>query len=132
MSHQQSHVLVVDPHQDSREALAAFLREEGPLEVDSATNGEDAWLKIQRSAHYHVVLLDEWLPPTAGASLQSIGIDLMKKLKTYRPELEAILFRAPERPGGLKQALRAHLQVRGQGQAKQDLKASVDPGKSEM
>ncbi len=28
--------------------------------------------------------------------------------------------------------VRAHLQVRGQGQAKQDLKASVDPGKSEM
>jgi CheY-like chemotaxis protein len=100
-------VLLVDPVEESRRAIAAFLREEGPFEVDSVTNGEEAWQKIQRSAHYHVVLLDELLPPTADASLQPIGIDLMKKLKTYRPELEAILFRAPEKPAGLKQALHA-------------------------
>src|SRR5438067_459928 len=107
MTEYTSHILLVDSDQDSREPLAAFLREHGHFEVGTATNSAEAWAQIQWPTKYQVVLMDEMLSATAGVTPQRIGVDLLKKIEAYSPSLEVILFRALGMVSSLEAALHA-------------------------
>ncbi len=75
-------ILVVDDEEGIRESLSGIFEDEG-YAVLTAGSGEEA-LKVLKSQHPHVVLLDVWLPGMD-------GVDTLAKIKEIRPSLPVIM-----------------------------------------
>jgi GAF domain-containing protein/CheY-like chemotaxis protein len=75
-----------------RESLARRLRDEYGCQVDAATDAGEAWrLAAETERPYDVVLIDDLLAPGPGAEPESVGIDLMCRVKERYPEVECII-----------------------------------------
>jgi CheY-like chemotaxis protein len=76
-------VLVVDDEKDLRDLLVLLLKSAG-YETESASNGTEAFQKIQNS-HPNFVISDIRMP-------QGNGFDLMRNVQTLAPPQVPILF----------------------------------------
>lgn len=104
MSEQPLRVLLVDDEAGLREPLAKFLREKHCYAVDTAADGEQAWLQVTKSESlYHVALVDDLLPPGAKEEPRPFGIELMRRIKSQAPQTEVIIFTG----WGMERALEA-------------------------
>lgn len=57
-----SRILIADDHDLVRETLAAYIRDMGDLDVEQASNLQDALARIETTGHYELVLLDYTMP----------------------------------------------------------------------
>ena len=104
MSEQPLRVLLVDDEAGLREPLAKFLREKHSYVVDTAADGEQAWLQVTKSENlYHVALIDDLLPSSAEEEPRSFGIELMRRIKSQASQTEVIIFTG----WGMERALEA-------------------------
>ncbi len=87
-------MLIVEDDPDVGAALQDFFELQG-LEVDRATDGEEALEKMQRKPSFDIVLLDVMLPKKNGFDIlkesQDMGIDSAVLMLTGRGEQENIL-----------------------------------------
>lgn len=77
-------LLVVDDDETLRMTVSASLGQK--FQVDQASNGEEAFLKVQ-SENYHLVLLDVNMP-------KMNGLEALKKIKKYDPSIICIMLTA--------------------------------------
>jgi two-component system response regulator AtoC len=82
---QTAAVLVVDDERTLRYTLQESVSEEG-YRVETASDGAEAMEKLDRG-DFQLVLLDQKLPDTN-------GIDLLKKIKAKRPDLQVVMMTA--------------------------------------
>src|SRR5512138_3651619 len=82
---QTAGVLVVDDERSLRFTLSESLSEEG-YRVDTAADGAEALAKIE-AGDIQLVLLDQKLP-------DANGIDLLRKIKARRPEVQVVVMTA--------------------------------------
>ena len=82
---QAAAVLVVDDERTLRFTLQESLSEEG-YRVDTASDGAEALEKLDRR-EYQLVLLDQKLP-------DANGIELLRKIKAKRPEIQVVIMTA--------------------------------------
>ena len=75
-------ILIVDDEKNIASSLEGILSDEG-YQISVAGDGLDALEKIQ-SDPPDLVLLDIWLPGMA-------GIEVLKTLKSYHPEIEVLI-----------------------------------------
>jgi len=85
LAKQTAGVLVVDDERTLRFTLSESLSEEG-YRVDTAADGAEALDKIERG-DFQLVLLDQKLPDVN-------GIDLLRKIKAKRPDVQVIVMTA--------------------------------------
>ncbi|HYJ33915.1 MAG TPA: sigma-54 dependent transcriptional regulator [Candidatus Binatia bacterium] len=78
-------VLVVDDERSLRFTLSESLSEEG-YRVETASDGAEALSKVE-TGDFQLVLLDQKLP-------DSNGIEVLRKIKTKRPELPVVIMTA--------------------------------------
>ena len=82
---QTAGVLVVDDERSLRFTLSESLSEEG-YRVETAADGAEALARIE-SGDFQLVLLDQKLP-------DANGIDLLRKIKAKRPEVQVVIMTA--------------------------------------
>jgi DNA-binding NtrC family response regulator len=82
---QTAGVLVVDDERSLRFTLSESLSEEG-YRVETASDGAEAIAKVE-SGDFQLVLLDQKLP-------DANGIDLLRKIKAKRPDLQVVIMTA--------------------------------------
>ncbi len=80
-------ILIVDDEKDMRWLLSNFLKEDG-YTVDEAEDCGDALDIFKKNSPPDLVLLDLRMPG------EMDGIDLLKKIKTTRPEIQVIILTA--------------------------------------
>jgi len=80
-------ILIVDDEKDMRWLLSNFLKEDG-YTVDEAEDCGDALDFFKKNSPPDLVLLDLRMPG------EMDGIDLLKKIKTTRPEIQVIILTA--------------------------------------
>lgn len=78
-------VLVIDDEPCIRDLLATFFRRKG-YRVDTATSGSEGWKRITEEQHSAIVL-DLYLG-------DENGLDVLKAIKTARPNIPVILLTA--------------------------------------
>ena len=62
-------ILLVEDHEDSREALTLLLRSSG-FDVVSSPDGEDAWSRLQSGLRPCLILLDLYMPGIDGLAFR--------------------------------------------------------------
>src|SRR5512143_1848312 len=82
---QAAGVLVVDDERSLRFTLQESLSEEG-YRVETASDGAEALTRVE-GGDFQLVLLDQKLPDTS-------GIDVLKKIKARRPEVQVVIMTA--------------------------------------
>ncbi|MGE5178624.1 MAG: sigma-54-dependent transcriptional regulator [Bacteroidota bacterium] len=82
---QAAGVLVVDDERSLRFTLQESLSEEG-YRVETASDGAEALTRME-GGDFQLVLLDQKLPDTS-------GIDVLKKIKARRPEVQVVIMTA--------------------------------------
>lgn len=82
---QAAGVLVVDDERSLRFTLSESLSEEG-YRVETAADAAEAQTKAE-SGDFQLVLLDQKLP-------DANGIDVLRKMKAKRPELQVVIMTA--------------------------------------
>jgi DNA-binding response OmpR family regulator/biotin operon repressor len=85
MKKKKINVLVVDDDRHTREALHDLLKREGFL-VNTATNGKEG-LELVEKGLFHLVVTDIMMP-------EMDGIELLKSIRTRKPNLGVILITA--------------------------------------
>ncbi len=99
-------VLVVRPQPD--EQLATFLRNDYVYTVETLTSYEQVWEAIDYApSPYDVVLINEDIPLFVGEPPKPLGIDLMRAIKSHRPQTGCIILRGGNSPYDLDAALEA-------------------------
>jgi heterodisulfide reductase subunit A len=81
----QFRILVVDDELIVRDSLRDWLTEDG-FQVDTAESGPDALEKLTKQS-YHLMLLDIKMP-------EMDGVEVLKRAKEMRPELEVVMMTA--------------------------------------
>jgi len=79
------HILVVDDDKEIRCALTRIFSKEG-YEVAAAANGEEA-IELIHKGHFNLVITDLRMPGIG-------GLELLKKIKTDKPETAVIIITA--------------------------------------
>ena len=93
MNEQQLRVLLVDDEWSLREPLAKHLRDTHGYHVDTAADAKEALqLVAEAERPYDVALIDDLLTPQPGVEPESIGIELMARIRECCPEMEYIIF----------------------------------------
>ena len=82
---QAAGVLVVDDERSLRFTLQESLSEEG-YRVETASDGAEALARVE-GGDFQLVLLDQKLPDTS-------GIEVLKKIKARRPEIQVVIMTA--------------------------------------
>ena len=111
-------ILIVDDERDFTLTLAAILRQHG-FEVEEAENTEQAFVKIE-PFDPHVVLLDIFMPGTAGS-------EVLKELKDWKPAMEIIMVTSAISEDVKTECLsNGAFEVMGKPVETADLKATID------
>lgn len=86
-------VVLVDDHTLFRDSLRRLLNEEAGFHVSGDfSNADDAMAAIQRGLEFDVALIDYELANTA--TLASNGLDLLRRLRLFRPNVRALMVTA--------------------------------------
>ena len=85
MTQSQTQILVVDDERNIRKNLGMVLEAEG-YKVDTASNGDDALLRI-KEGRYDIVFVDIQMP-------KMDGLELLRYLRGLRPKLPVVMLTA--------------------------------------
>jgi DNA-binding response OmpR family regulator len=85
MSHSPAHILVVDDERNIRNNLGMLLETEG-YKVDTASNGDDALLRV-KEGRYDIVFVDIQMP-------KMDGLQLLGHLRGIRPKMPVVMLTA--------------------------------------
>ncbi|HEX3036143.1 MAG TPA: HD domain-containing phosphohydrolase [Thermodesulfobacteriota bacterium] len=91
-------VLIVDDEETVRDVLKYTLEELGYV-CESAENGFECLKKVYSHSNYEIILLDVNMPMLN-------GIETLKKLKSYSPDISVIMISAARDAGYVREALK--------------------------
>lgn len=79
-------ILIVDDEKEIRDSLKEYLNEDGFIDIDTASNGEEAIEVFSREV-YDIVIVDIFMP-------KKHGIDVLKHVKSVSPSSQVIIVTA--------------------------------------
>jgi DNA-binding NtrC family response regulator len=85
MTQSQVHILVVDDERNIRNNLGMVLEADGD-EVDTASNGDDALLRVKEGPH-DMVFIDIQMP-------KMDGLELLRYVRGLRPDMPVVMLTA--------------------------------------
>ena len=97
-SYTKERILIVDDEESIRSLFVEALEEFG-YSCETAKNGLDCLEKFYRDGHYDVILLDVQMP-------ELNGIETLKKLKSYAPDVSVIIVSASREIENVRIALK--------------------------
>jgi DNA-binding response OmpR family regulator len=86
MAQSQVHILVVDDERNIRNNLCMVLEAEG-YTVETASNGDDALLRVKEGGRYDIAFVDIQMPKMG-------GLELLGYLRGLRPKLAVVMLTA--------------------------------------